>query len=98
MVVVLLLVLLLLIEDAHGASTAAPKIVELGGRRCCPRSLGGCMGASWGLLGASGGLVCLLEASWQALGRLLGGSWRLPRSIMDQRPEEFNFLADFLKK
>ena len=55
------------------------------------------MGASWGLLGASGGLVCLLEASWQALGRLLGGSWRLPRSIMDQRPEELQFLADFCK-
>jgi len=61
------------IEDAHGASTAAPKILELGGLRCCSRFLGGCTGASWGLLGASGGLVRLLGASWQALGRLLGG-------------------------
>ena len=75
------------IEDAHGASTAAPKILELGGMRCCSRFLGGYTGASWGLLGASGGLVRLLGASWQALGRLLGGSWRLPRSIMDQRLE-----------
>ena len=86
-IITTVIMILINIEDAHGASTAAPKIVELGGRRCCPRSLGGCMGASWGLLGASGGLVCLLEASWQALGRLLGGSWRFPRSIMDQRSE-----------
>ena len=58
------------IEDAHGASTAAPKIVE----RMPP---GGLLAGSWGVL---------------------GGAWRLPRSIMDQRPEEFNFLADLFRK
>ena len=84
-------------ELLSGASTAAPKIVELGGRRCCPRSLGGCMGASWGLFGAFGELVCLPEASCQALGSLLEASWELSGSILGH-VEQYAKIAKNLGK
>ena len=54
--------------------------------------LGGPTGGSWRLWRASWGLW---DGSWEALGRLLAGSWRLPRGILNESPWEPKFRDDF---
>ena len=51
--------------------------------RSAKQALGILLGAWWEALEGCGEP---LEGSGTALGRLLGGSWRLPRGILDQRP------------
>jgi len=52
--------------------------------RSAKQALGVLLGAQREALEGCGGP---LEGSGTALGRLLAGSWRLPRGILDQRPK-----------
>ena len=54
--------------------------------RSAKQALGVFLGAQREALEGCGGP---LEGSGTALGRLLAGSWRLPRGILDQRPKYF---------
>ena len=60
---------------------------QASGVRFLLKALGQLLGASETALGRQhGASLGPLNGSWEGPGRLLAGSWRLPRGILDQRP------------